>query len=151
MTTKKTEPTHLESLPSGTMVELSTGLIGEGKFIEEIDRALAEAAAALVKRKSSGERSGSCKITATIDVGYDPDIEDHVTVVHCVVLKTPKNEKMTLVKEKGGRLLCDPSGSTASTPDQLRLFDRNGRPTGVLDTRTGELLEPPTTAGKIGT
>lgn len=137
-------------LPADTYVELTTDLVGEGKLVEEMDAAIREAHTALRSRRERGETGGACTITATITLAYDPQFKEHVLIKHAVGLKTPKNEYSTMVKEKGEVLLCQPEGSNAETPDQLRLFDASGRPRGVLDKRTGEVTEAKDVAGRVG-
>jgi len=139
-----------KALPADTFVELRTDLIGSGNLVVEMDDALREAHDALKRRRERGELGGDCTITATIKLGYDPDLKEHVKVVHCVTLKTPKNEMATIVKEKGDMLLCQLEGSTAETPDQLRLFDGRGRITGTLDRATGAVQEVNDVAGRVG-
>jgi hypothetical protein len=142
MSTKK-------KLPDGAMVEISTDLIDEGKLKIQMDEALREAHAAMLRRKEAGQTGGECKISVEISMGYDPDMRDMVTLTHCVTLKTPKNQSVSLVKEKAGRLLCQPSGSSSDVPEQQRLFDSNGRVIGVIDVQTGVLTDEPTVAGTI--
>lgn len=140
----------MKGLPSGAMVEINTDLIGEGSLKREMDQAIKEAHAALVKRREAGQTGGACKISVEISIGYDPDMRETVEIKHVVTLKTPKNESVSLVKEKGGLLLCQPTGSSEDAPEQQRLFDGAGRPIGVLDKSTGELIEEQPVAGKIG-
>lgn len=137
-------------MPADTYVELSAELIDEGKFIAEITSSCREAHAALVKRKERGEFGGECTVNATVRMGYDPDVKGLINVTTCVVLKTPKNEHTTLVKETGGMMLCQLDGSSAETPDQLRLFDSKARPIGTLDKHTGEVAPVEEIAGRVG-
>lgn len=139
------------NIPSGAMVEMTADLIGEGSMVREINQSLREAHAALGKRRDDfGKTDGACKITVEIEVGYDPEMRETVTIKHCVTLRTPKNAVLTLAKDKGGHLLCQPNGSSEDTPDQQRLFDGSGRPIGLVDRRTGELSEELPIAGKVG-
>ena len=140
----------MKTIPSGAMVEINTDLIDEGKLKREMDDAIREAHEALVKRRESKATGGACKVTVEIEIGYDPDMRDTVAIKYSVSLKTPKNQSVSLVKEKGGRLLCQPSGSNADAPEQQQLFDGAGRPIGKVDTRTGEVIEEDEVAGKIG-
>jgi len=139
----------MPELAPGTMIEVTADLIAEGRMIRQINAAIREAFAALEERREDGQTTGACTITATIAIGYDPQLRDHVTLKHCVTLKTPKNEETSLVKAKGGVLLCQPTGADDSDPEQQRLFDAQGRPIGVLDPRTGEITDLDDVAGKI--
>lgn len=143
--------TKTKGLPEGAMVEISTDLIDEGRLKLQIDEALREAHAALMRRREAGQTGGECKISVDISMGYDPDMRETVTLTHCVSLKTPKNQSVSLVKEKAGRLLCQPSGSSTDIPEQQRLFDAQGRSLGVLDLETGELTSESEVVGKIRT
>lgn len=140
----------MNQVPHGSMVEITTELIGEGALLREMNQALKEAHAALLKRREDGQTGGACKISVEVTMGYDPDMRETVAITHCVTLKTPKNQSVTLVKEKAGRLLCQPSGSSTDIPEQQRLFDAQGRPIGLVDRRTGEVIDEQPVAGKIG-
>jgi len=142
----------MDSVPHGAMVEVTADLIDEGKFMQELNLAIRQAHDALKARHARGERSGECVIQATVKIGYDKDIDAHLALKTSVVTKTPKNERVCLVKEQNGLMLCAPSGADSDTPDQQRLFDARGRAIGVLDKRTGEVVEEKAkaVAGKIG-
>lgn len=141
----------MKGLPSGAMVEINTDLIGEGDLKREMDRAIVEAHAALIHRRDKeGKTGGACKISVEIEIGYDKDMRDTVAIRHVVTLKTPKNQTVSLVKEKNGRLLCQRGGASKDAPEQQRLFDAAGRPIGAIDKNTGEVIEEQPVAGKIG-
>lgn len=141
----------MPELAPGTMIEVTADLIAEGRMVKQINAALREAYLALERRREDGQTTGACTITASISLGYDPDMRDTIAITHCVTLKTPKNEETSLAKAKGGVLLCQPTGADESDPEQQRLFDAQGRPIGVLNPRTGEITEPDTVVGKVGT
>lgn len=130
-----------KSLPTGAMFELDVHLIDEGRLVRQINESLREAHRALLRRKDEGTTGGACKITVDISMGYDPDMRETVCITNSVTLKTPKNESVTLVKEKAGRLLCQPTGSSEDAPEQQRLFDAAGRAIGLFDPKTGEVLD----------
>jgi len=129
-----TSATGSKPLPADTYVEITVERVAEGQFCEEITAALREAHAALAKRRDRGELGGECVLTATVRIGYDPALKEHVRLVHAVSLRTPKNECVTVVKERGGALLCQLSGSTGDSPDQA----------------TGEVHETKEVAGRVG-
>lgn len=138
------------SVPHGALVELTTDLIDEGHFLKELDAAIRHAHDALKQRHERGEIGGACTIQATVKIGYDKNSNDLIEIRTSVVTKTPKNERVSQVKEKGGVLLCQPSGSNDDTPDQQRLFDAQGRVMGAIDKKTGELIEEKAIAGRVG-
>lgn len=138
-------------VPADALVELTAELVGEGSLLREIDQALSEAAAALARRKLRGRIDGDCVVTATIRLGYDEEREDHVVVTHFVQLRTPRNEVVTSVVEKRGRLLCQPGGSGPDSPNQMRLFRPDGEPIGTVDRRTGELVDGDRTTDAVTT
>jgi hypothetical protein len=137
-------------IPADALVELTAGLVDEGRLIEDMDAALAEANVVIERRKAAGKLGGKCKITATIELEADPELEGHVVITYHVITKTPRNDRACLAKSAGGRLLCQADGARGETPDQLVLFDRRGRAIGAVDGATGEILKPPSdTLGKV--
>lgn len=152
-----TDITHAPPLlPAGTLVEMTLDLIDEGNLKSEVNRHIAEAIRVLDERRKRGADSGGkCKITMTVELGFDKDLVDHVRLTHHVQTKTPKNERASLAKAVHGRLLVAPDGSRADSPDQLRLFDHFGRPIGRLDPLTGVITQEPApekkeTVGRVG-
>lgn len=140
----------MSEIPPGTMIEVTTELIAEGRLLRQMNAAIREAHAALERRREEGVTSGACTITASISIGYDPDMRDTVAITHCVTLKTPKNEETSLAKAKAGVLMCQPTGADGGDPEQQRLFDAQGRPIGTLNPRTGEITDTSEVVGKVG-
>lgn len=137
-------------IPADALVELTAQLVDEGRLVEDMDAALAEANGVIERRKAAGKTGGKCKITATIELEADPEIEGHVIITYHVTTKTPRNDRSCLAKSAGGRLLCQADGARDETPDQLVLFDRRGRAIGAVDRETGEVMPPPSdTVGKV--
>ena len=130
--------TKTPPLPSDTLLELTSNLIDEGRFVGDLNAAIAEANEILEKRIKKGDTKCRCKITATIEIASDKDLTDHRMIRYAVTTKTPKEERSTLAKSKNGRLLCQADGTGAESPDELKLFDRQGRAIGLLDVTTGE-------------
>lgn len=137
-------------IPADAMIEMRVEDIDEGGLIRQMNASIKEAMAVLVARRKRGEAKGEATITAQVRMGFDPKIENHVAIVHVVTMKTPKNERTSLVKEVAGRLLCQPGGANKDTPDQLALFSPRGVPIGRMDTATGELVDEPTVVGAVG-
>lgn len=140
------------SPPADAYVEVTVETIGEGnrRLTTQINESLREAFRGLVDRRDRGESAGTARITAEIRLEWNPDARDHVNIVHSVSLKTPKVEVGSIVKERGGRMLCQAEGSSMEPPEQMRLFDSMGRPRGTMDRVTGELLEESPIAGRVG-
>ncbi len=136
-------------IPSGAMIELSLAEIGEGDLCRQANEAIAEAHAVLARRRDRGYSTGKFGITIQINLEYDPDMRETVAITHSVQTRSPKEETRTLAREKGGMLLVQPVGSTTDSPDQMRLFDATGKPMGVLDRATGEMLQEMDVAGKV--
>jgi hypothetical protein len=135
------------------MIQLGVEQIGEGDLIAQMNEAIAEAHRTLQRRRESGYPSGKIKIGAEIAVEYDPNMPDHVAVRYSVSSRSPKEERVTLAKEKNGVLLVQPTGSSEDAPEQMRMFDKNGRLVGTMDQRTGEIrpaAEQETVVGKVG-
>lgn len=144
-------PRNLNGLPSDALVEMSVGDIDKGGLVREMNSSMREALQALEARKKRGTTSGEVVITAQVRIGYDEELEDHVRITSVVTLKTPKNDKVSLAKAIGGRLLCQPGGADATTPNQMPLFGHDGEALGILDRRTGEIVEPPASVvGMVG-
>lgn len=142
--------TSAPDIPADALVELTTMLVDEGRLVEDIDAALAEANGVLERRKAAGKPGGKCRITATVELEADSEIDGHVVITYHVTTKTPRNDRSCLAKSAGGRLLCQVDGARDETPDQLVLFDRLGRAIGAVDRETGEVVPPPSdTVGKV--
>ena len=137
-------------IPSDMLCELTVDLIDEGKLVAAINSAIAEAGGALRRRRDRGEPGGKCVLTARIELEYDAEIRDRLVITTWCDLKTPRNERVSEAKELAGRVLCRPEGTSEDPVDQLRLFNRDGKAVATLDLGTGELLEPPAKAGRIG-
>jgi len=127
---------------AGAMIEATIDAIDEGAFRKELDQALRAGHRELERyAEETGDRTGSVTITASISLNLPKDLDDHVHITTSVNKKLPVRKRGTLVKSKGGRMLCQPSGSSAESPDQQVLFDARGVCIGTVDKSTGELIE----------
>lgn len=141
-----------KDMPAQPYVELQLGDIDEGALLAEINAELAKAHAAIVRAET--ERDGD-KFTAslTIKIKMLRSGRETFAIETDVASKLPRPKRISLVKEKNGRLLCPLGGASGEHPDQLRLiYDEFGRGTHQLDKRSGtiepvERVEP---VGKIG-
>jgi YD repeat-containing protein len=55
-----------------------------------------------------------------------------------------------MVKDAGGKLLCQPTGSNEDDPNQQLFYDARGRVIGGVDLQTGEQITTRDVVGKIG-
>jgi hypothetical protein len=137
--------------PAGAMLELSLALISEGKLAAQIDEAIKQAHSALLGyREATGDPTGKAGVNIKIELKHDKDMQDVVVITHGVSVDYPKRTDSSFAKEKNGRLLVQPIGSTQDSPDQQVIFDSRGRSIGVIE--GGEFkprLEEPAVAGKI--
>jgi len=136
-------------IPHGSYVQLDLDLISEGGFRREFERQLEKAYSELIEREQlSGDKTGVATITATVKIGRT-DTETFFAVHACVTRKVPPITRKSLVKGAGGKLLCQPEGSSEDDPGQMRLFDAQGKPEGMFNASTGELIEDPGAGGPI--
>jgi hypothetical protein len=128
------------NVPSGAMVELTADLIDEGLFLKQLNIKLRKAHRELKEYvDETGDGKAKAVLMCRVELCYDADAEDFIAITHNVGTRIPTPKKKTFVKERGGRMLVQPIGSTDSSPDQMSLFDREGRVIGRLNTRTGEI------------
>lgn len=127
--------------------EVRAADIHEGGFLEELNQAIADAHATLHKRLVRDGEKCSVKIVAEIQLRADPKIDGYVEIESAVTFRAPKEARSSMAISRGGRILCQPDG-TNEAPDQLKLFDKKGKPVGVLDPATGE-MRPETTSHDV--
>ncbi len=122
------------TIPHGAMVLAGIEHIDDGAFLSAINDALREAHAAIAKaREKTGSSSVSAGVSISLTVGYDKDIRDIVEIRGDIRVKVPSvSTAKSLVKERAGRMLCQPTGADATTPDQLRLFNPSGSALGTF-------------------
>jgi hypothetical protein len=137
-------------------VELCTDLIDEGGLKRAMDRAIGRTLRELRDyERDTLDRGGEVSVQATIRVKRSPGTSEHFDVVYHVTTKVPTPKHKSQVKERGGRLLCQPSGSSDGDPDQMLFFDSRGRiigPSGPgenVDPATGEVVDAGDVAGSI--
>lgn len=129
-------------VPAGTYVELDVDKINEGAFRERIEELLRTGLKDYLRWEHAMDRKdGSFTVSAKINVSRVANSESHFAVKADVNLKTPVVQRTSLVKGAGGVLLCQPEGSSGDDPAQIRLFDGLGRPKGVVNKETGELID----------
>lgn len=139
-------------VPPGSYVKLELGLVREGKFLAEINDEITQQAAKMRKRIAQGDQS----VTATIAIKLKLKPDDKIEGL--IVLEPSVDGRISPIKSAdhvrmapNGTLLCQPGGSSADDPDQIKLFyDRNGTIEGRLNTATGEVCDPEDVAGKVG-
>lgn len=141
-------------IPPGAYVGVNVNNIDEGKLKKRLDRQLTRAMKELKDyEEQSGDRSGKAVITATIALARSKDSKEFWAITYGVKIATPMPKNLSLVKERNGHLLCQPTGASEFDPDQMVIFDDKGRPIGGTDPETGEVYDgadKPTVAGSIG-
>lgn len=124
-------------------VELSVGLINEGKLLEQANRQLRAAFRELRNFEDETGEAGKATVTVAVEIKKAKDLKEHYMVSYTVRKSTPTSKVGSVVKEKGGRLLCRPEGSASDTPDQGLLFNERGDAIAGTDPDTGESFDPP--------
>jgi len=143
-------PRETPQVPLGAYVEVKLENINQGRFLEQIDEALQKAARDLMEWEQAMEKKdGSFTVTAKVTGSRVKNATDHFTLKARVTINTPDIEQTAMVKGTNGRIICQPEGADHHSPDQIRMFDVNGNPKGLIDPVTGEIEEEPATAGKI--
>lgn len=136
--------------PPGALVELSVDLIDEGKLKGALNAKLKQTLRELLEfEKETMTRDASAQVTLTIKMSRTKGSTEFFDIEYGAASKVPVVTRGTSVKEVGGRLLCQPAGSSDDSPDQQLFFDSRGRIIGGVDPETGEAHEPPV-AGRIG-
>lgn len=150
---KKSSAT-LSPIPSGMYVELDVDGINDGNFRKSVDAAIQRGFRELDRWEEETMRAdGAFEVQATIKVFRMPESNEIFIVEDRVKLKTPDLSHQSTAKGVNGRLICQPEGSSSGDPNQIRLFDRQGRPKAMFDTGTGELIDDnkDDIAGQVGT
>lgn len=131
------------------MVELDVDLIDEGRMRTQLHQSLKRALRDLLAyEKESMDRDGSAEVTLKIKMGRTKGSSEFFDVEYGTSVKVPNVVRGTSVKEVGGRLLCQPSGSNEDNPEQQLFYDAKGRIIGGVDPDTGE--EQQQIVGRIG-
>lgn len=136
--------------PANAYVEVKADSIREGKFRKEFDQAIQSAFTELMAREDlTGDRTGQAVITAKVVIQRGKDMDTMFKITDSVRKSVPEAARSTLVKGAGGRLLCQREGTSADDPDQMRLFDSEGKAVGILNPETGEVEDINPIAGTI--
>lgn len=136
-------------VPPGAFVELNAGNIDEGKFFKQLNAKIKRAYRELIDyEKSSEDTQGKAVITAQISIFRTKGTKDHFSIVHGTKISTPAQKNVSVVKARGEHLLCQPTGASEFDPDQMVIFDAQGRAIGGVDPETGEVVSNDV-AGKI--
>ena len=139
-------------IPNNAYVELNLDLISEGKLRAEIDRQLRQAYVELMDREQvTGERTAAATVGVKITLARSGDADQYWKVGHSVTRSIPPIVKTSLCRGANNRLICQPTGASEDSPDQMILFDGDGQPAGTLDPVTGEVdTAAPAVAGTVG-
>ena len=143
---------ELPAIPSDALIQVTADQIEKGEMVRELNEAIAEAHAALDRRRRKGHEKGKVTVKLVIEIAPIAKCDDIVDIAYQVEVKAPKDKRSCTAKSVNGMLLCQADGASNESPDQLRLFNRRGVPIGLIDTATGELKpadEKPAVAGSI--
>ncbi|GAA5510022.1 hypothetical protein [Novipirellula caenicola] len=131
-------------MASKQFVPLSTKLIDEGEFVDELDEAITETMKGLVAfRRRHGDRSHKAKATITAKIEMVvTDVENGAYQINWKLDQSlPKRPAQSSFAVEGGTednsdaLFVRTSGSDNSHPDQMKFATRDGR---TIDPETGE-------------
>lgn len=148
--TEHSPPAAKPPVPAGSYVELGFDKIDRGSLLRQADAALRSAFRDLKEfERCAIDQIGKATVSVTVTIQRVEDTETEFEVIGTVRTKSPALRSCSLAKGPGDTLICQPGGSSSDTPDQMRLFDGLGHPTGRINLRTGELTDEPETAGAI--
>ena len=122
--------------PQGAMVELNLESIDSGAFVEEINKHLREAI-----RVIDQAGGGKVVIKPAITIARVKKSNTGVEVVATIAVTKPTTARVEIGQVVGGKILTDFRPADEDR-HQMPMFDRFGRPSGLVDTRTGEVVEP---------
>ncbi len=136
----------------GTYIELDAVTLDNGVFMERLTAEIRKAAVDLAKFQKESETKGG-KATVSVQLTIKRSGKEHAAIDYVVTHKVPKVGTGTMVRMADtGRLLLDEAtrGAGLNDRDQLQLFDRSGNMTHKVDPATGEIVDDPEVAGKVG-
>lgn len=126
-------------IPAGAFVELNIDAIAEGKCRRDFERKLRRAYKELMEyEKETGDTKCKSVVLLKVTISRMAAAKEHIAITHNTKLSTPTVSEVSIVRERGGRLLCQPVGASEFDPDQQVLFDSLGRPIQGVDPETGE-------------
>lgn len=141
---------HRSPVPPGAFLELDTDLVDEGRMRRGLDRAIKKCVREIIEyEREVDSKDGKGEVALKLIIRRAKGAEEHFEVIHETKIKTPTPRRASFVRERAGRLLCQPTGSNSGDPDQQLLFDGMGRVIGggappepeqeEIDTETGEV------------
>jgi hypothetical protein len=143
-------------VPPGSFVEVDPTLLDEGRFLKTIGVSIKKALAELLEyEQQTGDLKAASQITLKVKLGRTEGTSNHFDVQYAVEVKSPAVTRGSIMLERDGRLLCQPTGASDADPEQMVLFDAQGRAIGDIDPTTGEVRrrpagDVPPVAGRIG-
>lgn len=130
------------SIPPGAYVEVGIEIVDEGKFIEQINRAMRDALRQLANyERETGDRAGCSKVTVVLGFRRAKGTDGFFEIKTKIATSVPQPQKASYAIERGGKLLCQPVG-TNDDPGQQCFFDSTGRIIGE-DGRPQVIDQPP--------
>lgn len=129
------------------LVEVTVETLDEGSFVRSFNTHLVRAARELREARAEQCRRGikqklSMRIKANVKLILEPE-SDELLAIECDVSRAlPNPANVTFARLTGETILAQPGGTTPDSPDQLHIFNRDGKPSGeVVDTNTGEVKD----------
>lgn len=130
---------NISPVPPGAMVKVGMNELNGGKFVRQANSKLAKIVKGLLEfEEETGDMTGKALLTMKIVIRRLKNSADHFEVGYTFTEAVPSCKNVDIVKEAGGRLLCQPAGASGDNPDQLLLFDSQGRIISGVDKDTGE-------------
>lgn len=135
------------AIPADSYVQVGINQISEGGLVRQIDESILRAVDELLRwEQAMNRRDGAASIT--VKIKFKRSTNEFMNITASVATATPNVPHESIAKMADGLMLCQLEGTGENDPTQMRLFDFRGRPKGVLDTVTGELIDEQT--GKDG-
>ena len=138
------------TIPADAYIELSVNNINEGDFVKQIDDAIRLGVVELLRWEQVMHRRDAA-VTISPKIKIKRASDELMQINASLSTSVPSITCESSYRLMENKLLCQLEGSSKENPDQMKLFDFRGRPKGVLDKVTGELIEDDgqEVAGKI--
>jgi hypothetical protein len=127
--------TKLSPIPAGAYVEVNVDNIDEGRLKKKLESKIRQAYRALQQyEQETSDFGGKATVTLKVSVKREKGSAGVFRLAYKLVTTTPEAESATLAKQGAdGQLICQPGGTTEDDPDQLVIFDQNGRVLGKVE------------------
>jgi hypothetical protein len=140
---EKREAGQRSPVPPGAFVELTLPLVDEGECLAKVNRAIRRAMRGLRSYEEETDDKTQCAVVSLkLKIKRTKGAQDHFDVTYGTKVETPEAKRTSIVKERNGKLLCQPAGSNEGAPEQQLFYDAKGRIIGGVDPETGEVADP---------